>query len=155
MPSFEFCWTLIFSGIKLSWHSCSMWKKLGWLSWFWEFLWEGIFSFNPKGFDSYGWSCRVCKGRIFVCSGLISSKLYWFLLMFSNGFTSLSVLLLFTLPITFFAFMCLSLRPSQWLANLFWLIWWTPWTISNDLTQMVIFPTRIPYCDSHSPAYFF
>ena len=24
--------------------------------------------------------------------------------------------------------------------------------ISNDITQMVNFPTRIPYCDSHSPA---
>ena len=24
--------------------------------------------------------------------------------------------------------------------------------ISNDLTQMVNFPTQIPYCDSHSPA---
>ena len=23
---------------------------------------------------------------------------------------------------------------------------------SNDLTQMVNFPTQIPYCDSHSPA---
>ena len=26
--------------------------------------------------------------------------------------------------------------------------------ISNDLTQMVNFPTRIPECDSHSPALF-
>ena len=25
-------------------------------------------------------------------------------------------------------------------------------TISNDLTQMVNFPTQIPDCDSHSPA---
>ena len=25
-------------------------------------------------------------------------------------------------------------------------------SISNDLTQMVNFPTRIPDCDSHSPA---
>ena len=25
-------------------------------------------------------------------------------------------------------------------------------SISNDLTQMVNFPTRIPHCDSHSPA---
>ena len=27
-------------------------------------------------------------------------------------------------------------------------------SISNDLTQMVNFPTRIPDCDSHSPALF-
>ena len=27
------------------------------------------------------------------------------------------------------------------------------YNISNDLTQMVNFPTRIPDCDSHSPAF--
>ena len=26
------------------------------------------------------------------------------------------------------------------------------WLILNDLTQMANFPTRIPECDSHSPA---
>ena len=34
-------------------------------------------------------------------------------------------------------------RPGELCYNLF---------ISNDLTQMVNFPTRIPDCDSHSPA---
>ena len=29
---------------------------------------------------------------------------------------------------------------------------WLTYSISNDLTQMVNFPTRIPDCDSHSPA---
>ena len=28
-------------------------------------------------------------------------------------------------------------------------------SISNDFTQMVNFPTRTPDCDSHSPALFF
>ena len=28
-------------------------------------------------------------------------------------------------------------------------------SISNDLTQMVNFPTRIPDCDSHSPAFLY
>ena len=28
-------------------------------------------------------------------------------------------------------------------------------SISNDLTQMVNFPTQIPGCDSHSPAIFY
>ena len=38
------------------------------------------------------------------CTGLISRKLCRFLLMFSTSFTSLSVLLLFPLSITFFSF---------------------------------------------------
>ena len=42
---------------ELSWHSCSMWDKIGWLNWFWQFLCEGLSSFNPKGFRySYAWS---------------------------------------------------------------------------------------------------
>ena len=32
----------IFPWIKLSWHSCSMWDKLGWLNWFWQFLCDGL-----------------------------------------------------------------------------------------------------------------
>ena len=102
--------------------------------------------------------------------------------MFSTGFTSLSVLLLFPLLITFFSFVhgfdsissnideVLSINPS---ANVFvfgdfnihhkdWLTYsggtdrpgelCYNFSISNDLTQMVNFPTRIPDCDSHSPA---
>ena len=49
-PSFQFCWIWIFSWIKLSWYSCSMWDKLGWLNWFWQFLCDGLPSFNPKRF---------------------------------------------------------------------------------------------------------
>ena len=33
---FEFCWMWIFDWIKLPWHSCSMWDKLGWFN-----LYEG------------------------------------------------------------------------------------------------------------------
>ena len=29
---FQFCWMWIFPWIKLSWHSCSVWDKLQWLS---------------------------------------------------------------------------------------------------------------------------
>ena len=32
----------IFPWIKLSWHSCSVWDKPGWLKWFWQFLFEGL-----------------------------------------------------------------------------------------------------------------
>ena len=99
-----------------------------------------------------------------------------------NDFFPLSVLLLFNLSITFFGFMegfdsissntdeVLSINPS---ANVFvfgdfkvhhkdWLTYsggtdrpgelCYNFSISNDLTQMVNFPTRIPDCDSHSPA---
>ena len=102
--------------------------------------------------------------------------------MFSTGFTSLIVLLLLTLSITFSA-LCtvfdsissnidevLSINPS---ANVFvfgdynthhkdWLTYSVGtdrpgalsynFSISNDLTQMVNFPTQIPDCDSHSHA---
>ena len=43
------------------------------------------------------------KEELPFCTGLISRKLYRFLLMFSTSFTSLSALLLFPLSITFFS----------------------------------------------------
>ena len=52
----------------------------------------------------YAWSHSVCEGRASLCTGVISRKLCGVLLMFSTGFTSLSVLLLFPLLITFFIF---------------------------------------------------
>ena len=86
----------IFPWIKLSWHSGSKWDKLGWPSWFWQFLCDGLPYFNIKGFYySYVWSCSLSKRRTSFCTGLISGKLYGFLLKLSTGFTSLSVLLLF------------------------------------------------------------
>ena len=110
-----------------------------------------------------------------------SRKLCRFLLMLSTCFTSLSVLLLFPLSITFlllctvFDFISsnidevLSINPS---ANLFafgdfndhhkdWVTYsggtdrpgelCYNFSLSNNLTQIVNFPTRIPDCDSHSP----
>ena len=77
-----------------------MWGKLGWLNWFWQFLCEVLSSFNPKWFYySHAWSCSLCERRTYFCMGLISRKL---LLMFLTSFTSVSVLLLFPLLITFF-----------------------------------------------------
>ena len=85
----------IFPWIKLSWHSCFMWDKVGWLKWFWQFLPERLSSFNPKGFCySYSWSCSLCEGRTSSCTGLTSRKLCRFLFMFWTGFTSFHVLLL-------------------------------------------------------------
>ena len=71
--------------------------------------------------------------------GLISIKLYGFLLEFSTNFTSISVLLLFSLLITFFVFMY-----SFWL-NFIYHRWGSlDFSISNDPTQMLNFPTWIP-----------
>ena len=114
--------------------------------------------------------------------GFISRKLFRFLLMFLTGFNPLSVLLFFlyrspssSLCMVFYSISSnidevLSINPS---ANVFvfgdfnihhkdWLTYSCGtdrpgelcynFSISNDLTQMVNFPTRIPDCDSHSPA---
>ena len=91
MPLFQFCWMWVFPGIKLLWHSCSMWDKLGWFSWFWEFLYERLSSFNWKRFHySYAWSCSLCERRTF-CMGLISGKLcgllcFWLVLLHSLSY---------------------------------------------------------------------
>ena len=101
--------------------------------------------------------------------------------MFSTGFTSLIVLFLFPLLITFFVFIAvfdyissnidevLSVNLS---ANVFvfgdFNVYHEDWltysggtdrpgelnynfSISNDLTQMINFPTQIPECDCQSP----
>ena len=99
-PSFKFCWLWIFPWIELSWHSCYMRDKPGWLNWFSQFLWEGLSSSNPEGFYSYALSRTLCERRTSFCTELSSRKLCR-LLMFSTGFTLLSVLLLFPLSITF------------------------------------------------------
>ena len=63
--SFKFCWMWIFPWIRLSWLFSSMWDKLGWFNWFWQFLCEGLFSFNWKGFCySYAWSFNLCEKRL-------------------------------------------------------------------------------------------
>ena len=154
-PSFEFCWLWIFPWIKLSWHSYSMWDKLGWLNWFWHFLCEGLSSCNPKGlYYSYAWSCSLCEGRTSFSTGVIFGKLCKFLLMFSTGFTPLSVLFLFLLLITFFVFVyrfysissntdeVLSINPS---ANMF---------VFGDF-NIHHKDWLIPDCDSESSALFY
>ena len=100
---FEFCWLWIFSWIKLSWYSCSVWDKLGWLNWFWQFLYEGLSSQIQKDSVTHMHGLAVYVKTAF-CMGLISRKLYGFLLTFSNGLTTLSILLLFPPSITFFVF---------------------------------------------------
>ena len=117
---FEFCWMWIFPQVKLSWHSCSMWDKLGWFNWFWQFLCEGLFSFNPKGFCcSYAWSCSLCERRTSFFMGLVLRKFCGFSLMFSTGFTSFIVFFLFSVLITFI-FMHSSFNPKGFCYSYAW-----------------------------------
>ena len=60
-----------------------------------------IFTLIRKDSITHAWSCSLCERRTSFCTGLFSRKLCGFLLMFSTGFTSRSVLLLFPLSITF------------------------------------------------------
>ena len=130
---------------------------------------------------THAWSCSLCERRTSFCMEPTSRKLCGFLLMFSTGFTSLSVFLLFLYRSP--SSLCMvsdsitsnidevhSINPS---ANVFVFgafnvhlkdrVTYSGGTdrsgelcynfsISNDLTQIVNFPTRIPNCDSHSPA---
>ena len=60
-------------------------SKLGCLSWFWQFLYEGLFSFNLKGFHYFcAWSCSICEWRTSFCTWLLlensaNSDLYFWL----------------------------------------------------------------------------
>ena len=56
----KFCWMWVFPWIKPSWQSCSLWDKLEWLNLFWQFLCEGLYSFNPNGFY-YSSICMVLQ----------------------------------------------------------------------------------------------
>ena len=87
----------VFHWIKLSWHSCSMWDKLRWLNWFWQFLWGIIFLLSEKNSVTH---MNGLARRTSFRMGLLSRKLCGFLLLFSTSFTSLSVLLLFRRSIT-------------------------------------------------------
>ena len=100
-PLFKICWLWIFPWITLiqsqsnsssTRHSCSMWDKLGWLNWFWQILCERLPSLNPKGFYYLcAWAFSLFERRTSFCMGLITRKPCRFLLMFSTGFTSVSV----------------------------------------------------------------
>ena len=61
------------------------------------------FPLNQKDSTTHAWSCSSWEGRTSFCTRLTLESSY--LCMFSNDFTSLSVLLLFPLSITFLAFM--------------------------------------------------
>ena len=121
-PLFDFCWLWIFSSIKLSWHSCSMWDKPGWLNWFWQFLCEELSSINLRGFYySYAWSHSLCEGRTSFCIGLISKKLYR-----SDSYLCFQLALLYSVSYFFLLYQ----SPSSCLCTVFD-------TISSNINEVL------------------
>ena len=65
---------------------------------------RGYLSLIRKDSRTHAWSRILCEGRTCFYKAVISRKPCRFLLKFSTGYTSLSVLLLFPLSITYFVF---------------------------------------------------
>ena len=97
----------IFLWIKLSWYSCFIWDKPGWLNRFWQFLCERYLTLIWKDSSAYAWSCKICKGRTSFCIGLISRKHCRFLLT-----AGIQLALLYSVPYFFFVYQSPSL--SLW-----------------------------------------
>ena len=66
--------------------------------------WEVIFLWSKRILVLICMVLQFMLRKTSFCTGLVSIKLWRFLLLFLTGFTSLSVLLLFPLSITFFIF---------------------------------------------------
>ena len=100
----------IFPWFKHSWYSCSMWDKLGWLNWFWQFLCEGFCPLIPKDCVTHMHDLAVYlkKGQPFAQD----------LSLNNSGFTSLDWLY-FTQCLTSFSYHL----PSLTLCTVFDAIW--------------------------------
>ena len=78
--------------------------SLEWLNWFWQFLCERLSFFNTKVFYySYAWKIYVKERLPFAWDLSLENSMDSYL--FSIYFSSLSVLLIFSVSITFFLFM--------------------------------------------------
>ena len=98
----KFRWMWIFPWIKGSWHACSMWDKFWWLNWFWQFLCEGLPSFNPKGIcHSHTWFCILWeRGASFAWDASPENSV--------NFYICFCVALLHSVPYFFFLYQSLS-----------------------------------------------
>ena len=182
--SFEFCWFQIFPWVKVYWHSGSVWDKLGWLNWFWQFLCVRLSSFNAKWFlYSYAWFHSLCETRTSLCMGPISREFcrflcfqlallhsvsYFFFLyqspssslytVFDSISSSIDKVLSINPTANVFVFANFSIHHKDWLTYYGGTDqlgeFCYNFSMPNDLTQMFNFPTRIPDCDSHSPPLF-
>ena len=104
----KFYWIWIFPWFQLSWYSCFMWDKFGWLNWFSQFLCEGfIFNLPLIRKDSvthmHGLPCSLWQA--FLLNGTYLQKNLWILsyLCFRLAFLH-SVSCFFFVLITFFIF---------------------------------------------------
>ena len=155
-----------------------MWCKLWWLNCFWQFLCECYLPLIEKDSTTHmhGLAVYVKEGLSFALDLSLENSAYsyfcfWLSLLHSvSYFLSLYWSLSFFLC-TFFDFTSsnidevLSINPSQSGHNVYYKDWltyssgtdrpgelWYSFSISNDLTEMVNFPTKIPGCHCHSAA---
>ena len=91
-PSFQFCWMWIFPWTKLSWYSCPEWDELGWFSWFWQFLFEGLSSFNLKRCFTcmHGLVVYMKEGLTFALTKSLENSAGAFLMFWLNLLQSMS-----------------------------------------------------------------
>ena len=164
----------IFSWIKLSWHFCSMWDKLGWLNWFWEFLcgkdsithMHGLAVYVKEGLPFARDLSLENSADSYLCFwlALLHSVSYFFFLYWSPSLSLFTVFdsissnideVLSINPSTVFVLGDFNVHHKDWLTysdgtdqpgELYYNF------LSNDHTQIVNFPTRIPGCDSNGPA---
>ena len=174
----------IFPWNKLSWHSCSVWDKLGCLNWFWQFLWGRLSSFNQKKFyNLYVWSCTYVKEGLSFAWGVslensvdlylcfLLALLHWvsyFFLLYQLPSSSLCTVfysissnvdeVLSVNPSAVFVFGDFNVHHKDWLTYSGEID--RPgelrynFSILNNITQIVNFPPQIPDCDSDCPAFF-
>ena len=142
--SLKFCWMWIFPWIKFSWHSGSIRDKLGWLNWsdncsvrsYLPLIWKNSIT------HMHGLAVYVKEERRFAQDlslensvdsclrlALLHSVSYFFFL-YQSPFSSL----------------CTVFDSTS--SNIHEVLFF----ISNDLTQIVNFPTQILDFDSHRPA---
>ena len=97
-----------------------MWDKRGWLNF-------SVKGYPQRFYCSYVWSCSSYNRRTCFCTGLISRKLCWLLLMSSTGIISLSILLSFLywsplLLCSFLFYLSRSLYTIYCFANIFCIV---------------------------------
>ena len=130
----------IFPWIKVSWHSCFIDTNLDDLIHSVSLSVRGFLPLTRTESITHMHGLILHERRTSFCTGSISRKFSWFLFMFSTGFTSFFVLLLFLPSIILSLETLMSCsggadRPGE--------LCYKMTLISNELIRMVNFSTRI------------